>query len=54
MDSTRLGFVPAGGVVLELAAAGYVDVAGPGEAAKPGRLTIRNADPPGTLCSTRR
>lgn len=46
-DSTRLGLVLAGAVMLELALLEKVDVAAPGEPVKAGRLVVRDATPTG-------
>ena len=46
-DSTRLGLGLAGGVLLELAERGRVDVVGPGEPVRPGRLVVRDGSPTG-------
>lgn len=45
VDSTGLGLALAGAVVLELAERGRVDVSGPGEAVRPGRLVVRDLAP---------
>lgn len=45
VDKTRLGLALAGGVLLDLATLGRVDVAGPGEQVKAGRLVVRDDRP---------
>src|SRR5690606_36192799 len=45
VDTATLELALAGAVLLELALAGRVDVAGPGEAGKPGRVVVRDAPP---------
>ncbi|GAA1623303.1 GOLPH3/VPS74 family protein [Georgenia ruanii] len=47
LDGTRLDLVLAGAVVLDLAVAGRVDVSGPGEPVRPGRLVVRAPSPTG-------
>jgi Golgi phosphoprotein 3 GPP34 len=47
-DGTRLDYALAGSVLLELAEAGKVDVAGPGEPVKKGRLYVRDPAPTGS------
>lgn len=47
VDTSTLELALAGAVLLELALAGRVDVAGPGEAVKPGRVVVRDASPAG-------
>lgn len=47
VDSTKLPFGLAGAVLLELALARRVDVAGPGEPVRAGRLVVRDASPTG-------
>src|SRR5690606_11041965 len=47
VDTSTLELALAGAVLLELALAGRVDVAGPGEAVKPGRVVVRDAAPAG-------
>lgn len=47
VDSARLDLVLAGALLLDLAVAGRVDVAGPGEQVKAGRLVVRDARPVG-------
>ncbi len=46
-NSTRVGLGLAGAVMLELAMLAKVDVAGPGEQVKAGRLVVRDATPTG-------
>lgn len=45
VDGTRLDLALAGAVLLDLATAGRVDVAGPGEPVKAGRLVVRDPRP---------
>jgi len=45
VDKTRLDLALAGGVLLDLATLGRVDVTGPGEQVKAGRLVVRDAGP---------
>jgi len=45
VDKTRLDLALAGGVLLDLATLGRVDVTGPGEPVKAGRLVVRDAGP---------
>ena len=47
VDTTRLDLALAGAAVLELATLGRVDVSGPGEEVRPGRLLVRDATPTG-------
>jgi hypothetical protein len=47
-DGTRLDYALAGAVLLELAELGKVDVAGPGEPVKKGRLYVRDPAPTGS------
>ena len=47
VDKTRLDLALAGGILLDLTTAGRVDVAGPGEQVKRGRLVVRDARPTG-------
>lgn len=47
VDSSRLDIVLSGAVLLELAMAGRVDVAGPGEPARKGHLVVRDSTPLG-------
>ncbi|SDD83767.1 Golgi phosphoprotein 3 (GPP34) [Sanguibacter gelidistatuariae] len=47
VDVTRLDLVLAGAVLLDLAVAARVDVAGPGDPVKSGRLIVRDARPVG-------
>jgi len=47
VDSTTLDLALAGAVLLEFASQGRVDVAGPGEPVKPGRVVIRDPRPTG-------
>jgi hypothetical protein len=47
VDTTRLDLALAGAVMLDLATAGRVDVTGPGEPVKPGRLVVRDPRPTG-------
>lgn len=47
VDTTRLDLALAGAVLLDLATAGRVDVAGPGERVKAGRLVVRDPRPTG-------
>jgi len=47
VDSTTLDLALAGAVLLELAVEGRVDVAGPGEPVKPGRVVVRDPRPTG-------
>ena len=49
IDSTTMELGLAGAVLLELAALGHVDIAGPGEAVKPGRVVVRRPAPTGDL-----
>lgn len=49
VDSTAMDLGLAGAVLLELAARGHVDVAGPGEAVKPGRVVVRRPGPTGDV-----
>ena len=49
IDNTRVELALAGGVLLDLVLAGRVDVAGPGEPVKPGRLVVRDATPMGDV-----
>ncbi|MFD1504221.1 GPP34 family phosphoprotein [Georgenia yuyongxinii] len=46
-DGTKLSLALAGAVVLELATEGRVDVSGPGEEVRAGRLVVRDATPTG-------
>ena len=46
-ESTALTYACAGALLLELSLSGRVDVAGPGEAVKAGRLVVRNPEPTG-------
>lgn len=46
-DATRTGLGLAGALLLDLALREKVDVAGPGEQVKPGRLVVRDATPTG-------
>jgi len=45
VDKTHLDLALAGGVLLDLATLGRVDVTGPGEQVKAGRLVVRDASP---------
>jgi hypothetical protein len=45
VDTTRLNLALAGGVLLDLSALGQVDVSGPGEQVKAGRLVVRDTQP---------
>ena len=45
VDTTRLDLALAGGVLLELALLGRIDVTGPGGDVKPGRILVRDASP---------
>lgn len=47
VDTTRLDLALSGAVMLELASLGRVDVTGPGEQARPGRLVVRDSTPTG-------
>lgn len=47
VDPSRLDLALAGSMLLDLTAAGRVDVAGPGEPVKSGRLVVRNPSPTG-------
>ncbi|MBB2924538.1 GPP34 family phosphoprotein [Cellulomonas cellasea] len=47
VDTTRLDLALAGAVLLDLATAGRVDVSGPGEPVKPGRVVVRDPRPTG-------
>ena len=47
VDSTRLDLALSGAVMLELATLGRVDVTGPGEQVKAGRLVVRDPNPTG-------
>ncbi|MEP7763578.1 GPP34 family phosphoprotein [Sanguibacter sp. 25GB23B1] len=47
VDSTRLDLALAGSVLLDLVASGRVDVSGPGEPVKAGRLVVRDPRPTG-------
>lgn len=49
VDGTRLDLVLAGAVLLELTALERVDVSGPGEAVRPGRMVVRDPAPTGDL-----
>lgn len=47
VDTTRLDLALAGAALLELATLGKVDVTGPHDAVKPGRLIVRDGTPTG-------
>lgn len=47
VDPTRIDLALAGAVLLDLTVSGRVDVAGPGEPVKAGRLVVRNPSPIG-------
>ena len=49
VDTTRLDLALAGGVLVDLTTLGRVDVSGPGDQVKEGRLVVRDAQPTGDL-----
>ena len=49
LASTELDYALAGAVLLELALLGRIDVAGPGETVKSGRLVVRDPSPTGNV-----
>ena len=49
VDTARLDLALAGSVLLDLTTLGRVDVSGPGEQVKAGRLVVRDAQPTGDL-----